>query len=236
VEPDEHKALLDAAPNPEFRDFLVVQEMAGGRPSEILAATPGAWHGDHLVYLPWDQLGPDGFKHKTGGKGGPRTLWFTGQALEVMRRRAAEAKARGGDKARLFPVLNPVRPGLDVTGQALDAAEKAAKRLLYLREKLGLRDTLTLYSYRHASQTRNRKAGLSLDETARLAGNSPAEVARTYDHSQECGDYMRGLAARANGDTREADRQTLLSLVERNGLAAVREWLDGMGPRLADLA
>jgi integrase len=172
VEPAEHQTVLKAlapARNRFVRRFVVALENTGARPGELAAATVRDWNDSlgAIVYFGDDKRREDEFAHKTSGKGQDRFIYFTGEALEMMRE---WVKGKPG-KTPLFPT----RRGLHYRPNDVSAI------LRRLREKVGL-SHLVPYAYRHTLATRWLEAGKPIAQLAEILGNTPATILKHYSH------------------------------------------------------
>ncbi len=168
ISPEQHQAILRAARSRGMRALLTGLENTGARPEELTAAR-GADFDENLgaiVYYGDDRRRIDEYRHKTAGKQKDRVIYFTGPALDYVKRRA-----KIGPKAILFPSMN---------GKAYGKKSVQAGVHL-LKSRLKLRG-FTAMSYRHTFATNWLKAGKSIEILAELLGNTPETIRKHYAH------------------------------------------------------
>jgi integrase len=186
VSPQDHERILAAA-SARVRPFIVCLENTGCRPGELLGGTAADWNDalGALVSHAEDRRLEDEFSHKTGRKGKDRRIFFTGEALAIMR--ALVVKYPHGPLWR-----NPKPKNGKPDAWTM---EEVAQRFRYIRKKVGL-PRLTSYSYRHTYATRWLEQGGAIDDLAELLGNSPEIIRKHYNHL--CGNLerLRELAER----------------------------------------
>ncbi len=143
-------------------------ENTGARPGELTAATAKDFDRKlgAVVYYADDVRRKDEFRHKTAGKGRTRVIFFTGEALKVLRRLAGEH--------RTGPLFLS-REGNPLNDHAVCSI------FTQLRKKVDA-PKLTAYSYRHTLATNWLMSGRSIDKLAEILGNSPEVIRRHYSH------------------------------------------------------
>jgi integrase len=181
VSPEDHQRILAAA-HKQFREMIVCLENTGCRPGELLMATAADWN-DHLgalVFYGQSRRRSGEGRHKTARKDRDRRIFFSGEALQIMRQRVQR-----------YP-QGPLWRCRQAPHRAIGSAA-LVDNFAELRKKIGL-PNLTPYSYRHTFATRWLEAGRSIDDLAALLGNTPAVIRRHYAHLCDNLDRMRQLA------------------------------------------
>lgn len=178
VSPEVHKKILKYLSRQDalaFRQLVIALENSGARPSEITNATAADWNDTDgcLVYRKNATRRQGSHKHKTA-KSKDRCIFFTGEALDMMRQLVAihptgylfhPSTKRHGKRARLKWKKKEVND-----------------RWRSMRDKLQIAEEVKLYGYRHAFATTNIKAGMSVDTLACLMGNTAAIIRLHYSH------------------------------------------------------
>jgi len=181
----EIKTILDSCQG-HFRDYCVVLEATGARPSEIASAT--ARHFDEtrraLVHRAKPKKDTDR-KHKTAHKTGKdRVIYLTGEALKIV-----ETRVRQFPSGPLFGAVPRRKPGWPA-GILRQWSETDIVRLFQLvRSRTGI--DATAYSFRHTFATRWLVAGRSVEVLAELLGTSPAVILRHYSHLSRFSNKLR---------------------------------------------
>jgi integrase len=154
--------------SPAFRPFLVCLEATGARPGELAHSRAADFNPElgAIVYHADDTRMEGEFSHKTAGRGKSRTIFFTGEALEVI---------KGLVKKYPTGPLFRTRFGQPWTKKSI------TKRFHDLRELSGI-PKLTAYSFRHTLATAWLEQGKSVDILAELLGNTPAVIRQHYAH------------------------------------------------------
>ncbi len=167
ISPEQHRAVL-AVCHPRLKDLITCLENVGCRPGELINATAADWDDSlgALVYYGDDRRRVDEFAHKTSGEKRDRVIYFTGEALEIMRRLVRE---RGKGRLFLTRQSNPW------------TIQKICDTFKALRRRVGL-PKFTAYSYRHNFCTTWLKSGRSIEVLAELMGNSAATIRKHYSH------------------------------------------------------
>jgi integrase len=165
--PEQHRGVLRVC-HPRLKELVTCLENVGCRPGELINATAADWDDSlgALVYYGDDRRRDDEFAHKTSREKRDRVIYFTGEALEIMRRLV---RHRGTGPLFL------TRQGNPWTIQRVCDAFKG------LRKRLGL-PNFTAYSYRHSFCTNWLKSGRSIEVLAELMGNSAATIRKHYSH------------------------------------------------------
>jgi integrase len=181
-----HGKLLRGA-TASLRQILVVLEATGARPGELVHATASDFDPKlgAIVYHAEDSRIEGEFRHKTAGRGKTRTIFLTGDALELVRRLAAE-RPRG----QLFCTLGRCkgRPSAWSVEDLAGAFRTLCRKLSFPH--------LTPYSYRHTLATAWLEQGKSVDVLAELLGNTPAIIRKHYSHLfADTGNLRRQLEA-----------------------------------------
>lgn len=181
----------------QFREFVLCLENTGCRPGELLKATAAAWHDElgALVYYGARRRRKGEAGHKTDKKDSDRRIFFSGEALRVMRERVQRFP-----RGPLWPL--PKNPRLDWQEKHIVWAFEA------LRKRLAI-PGLSAYSYRHTYATRYLEAGGSIDDLAALLGNSPEVIRRNYSHVADNPGRLRALAASFSADSEAEGRRVL---------------------------
>ncbi len=181
VSPEDHRRILSkTARKPSLRDAVVCLENTGCRPGELLMATASDWDDVRgcLIYYADVRRRDEESRHKTAGKGKDRRIYFTGDALAVMRARVAKHPS-----GPLWPNRSGKATSIEILG----------KQFRVLAERLNM-PLLTAYSYRHTFATTWLESGRSIDDLAALLGNTPGVIRHHYAHLIENVDRMRDLA------------------------------------------
>lgn len=175
-----HLRVLNAAAR-DFKPVVVCLENSGCRPGELAMATAAAWdaHLGALVYHGEERRLRSEEKHKTARKGRERRIYFSGDALAVMRELVKQ---------------HPTGP-LFRFQRAVASTANIVARFQVLQERLSL-PHLTAYTYRHTFATRWLESGGSIDDLAALLGNSPDVIRKHYAHLLDNPDRLRQLAER----------------------------------------
>lgn len=175
----EQIAVVLAACSPPFRDLVMVLAKTGARPGELAAATASAFRADlgAFVYHTEASRGKEEFSHKTAGEEKCRTIFLTGDALQIVK-----------SLMKQYPAgpLFRTRAGRSWTEHSI------SRRFYKLAKVLGIRG-LSAYSFRHTFATRWLQAGGSIDVLAELMGNTPEVIRKHYSHL--CADQL-GLRAK----------------------------------------
>ncbi|HEX5270932.1 MAG TPA: tyrosine-type recombinase/integrase [Gemmataceae bacterium] len=168
VTPEQHARVLAAVKSRGLREMLVALENTGARPGELYAASAADW-GDEdgaIVYHAADARREDEYAHKNAGQGKDRVIFFTGDALAMMRE-----LVRRRPTGTLFRTRR---------GGAWDTATLNSV-VAAVRKRVGL-PHLVPYSYRHSFITAPIKAGNTAEIVAEWVGNSPATIYKHYLH------------------------------------------------------
>jgi integrase len=171
-----------AATSPAFRPFVVCLEATGARPGELSHATAADFNPElgAIVYHADDNRLEGEFSHKTAGRGKSRVIFFTGEALEIV---------KGLAKKNPAGPLFRTRFGRPWTKKGI------INRFQDLREATGI-PKLTAYSFRHTLATAWLEQGKSVDILAELLGNTPAVIRQHYAHLLgDAGNLRRQLEA-----------------------------------------
>jgi integrase len=179
ITPETHRRILITA-RPLIRELSICLEATGCRPGELLMATAKDWNDSlgALVYYADDRRLEGEARHKTAGKGKDRRIFFTGEALTVMRSRVAQ-----------YPT-GPLWRSRKGEARSIETVDKAFRQLGVKLKVPGL----SPYSYRHTYATRWLENGGSIDDLAALLGNSPAVIRHHYAHLCDNLDRLRQLA------------------------------------------
>jgi integrase len=165
---DQHQCILSVC-HPRLREFVVCLQNTGCRPGELAAATAGDFNAESgaICYFGDDVRREDEFAHKTANKGKDRTIFFTGEALAIVRRLVQEHPTG---------TLFRTRQGNAFSKEAITEA------FAHLRRSAGMPAAFTAYSYRHSLATAWLSAGRPVEVLAELLGNSPRTIWRHYSH------------------------------------------------------
>ena len=164
---EEFRALMDVARDLEFKQILQFIRGTGCRPGEARKLTAAHLHPEKpIVTLSWKE-------HKTGKKTKkPRDLYLP-RDVEIMVRSLA---ARYPDGL----LFRNSRNGRGWGEWSL------SKRFQRYRRKLGWGEDVVPYTVRHTSLTRMLDDGMTLQQTAKVAGHTTvAMLMRTYYHPDE---------------------------------------------------
>jgi integrase len=171
----EFKAMLDATPDQQFRDFMTVCLYTGARPGEI--ASVEARHvnlKERTIILQ---------THKADRHGEPRVILIPTILIDLIERLI-------GEHPRGFLFRNTV--GNPWTGPTI------GRRIDKLRSKLGLDKKVVFYSFRHSFCSTALENGVDIYTTAKLMGHTTVrQVERHYAHVRR--DHLRAAADRAIG-------------------------------------
>jgi integrase len=179
---EEHVRVLNALASPRLaylKRLVIGLENTGARPGEIRNARAGDFDPVRgcLVYYRDSARREGEFRHKTGAKR-DRLIYFTGQALEMVRDLVA-AKKPG-------ELLFPGRDGQVISPSRLH------RSFWRLKQRSGVK-ALCPYAYRHTFATRWLAKGGSIELLAQLLGNSPGTIRLHYSHL--CGEHEALRAA-----------------------------------------
>jgi integrase len=159
-----------------LREYIIVLRDTGARPSEIANAEAKHFNEEaSTLYIKWD-VPPGQWTHKTARLGKDRIIRLAGEALAIIKRRAAQYKHGPlfGSKPRH---KDKVPAGQLKRWKTTDITARFA----YLRDKTGI-PHLTAYSTRHTFATNWLMSGRSIEKLAVIMGNSPNEIRRCYKH------------------------------------------------------
>ncbi len=172
VSEEQHRRILDSCTSRYLLPLVVCLENTGCRPGELANATAADWDEDlqAIHYYADDTRREDEFRHKSAGRSKDRVIFFTGDALAVIRGLMAE---------RPTGLLFSTRRGRLWTPSMLAMVFRT------LAKRAGV-PGFTAYSYRHTLATNWLKAGKSIDVLAEILGNSAETIRRHYSHL--CGD------------------------------------------------
>jgi integrase len=162
-EPHEYR-LGEANPWRGFGDLLRTFHATGARTSELLNATVGDFQRSTRAIV----LGSHKRAH-TMRDARPRTITLNDDAYAIVARRC-EGHPRD---ARIFTQPRNGRPWDRFS---------VAERFRAIRERAGVRDTITIYSFRHLWISEMLMAGVDVLLVARMAGTSVAMIERVYGH------------------------------------------------------
>jgi integrase len=168
ISPDQHRMILAESRAESFRRLCVALENTGARSGELVGATAADWDDGlgAIVYYGDDRRREDEFRHKSAGKNKDRVIYFTGEALEMMR-----GLVRKHPEGPLFRS----KRGGGYSRRSVTSCFEA------LRRRLGM-PKLTSHSYRHTLATNWPKAGKSIDILAEILGNTPVTIRKHYAH------------------------------------------------------
>jgi integrase len=159
ITPEQHAALLGAA-EPCFRNVLLVLHQSGARPGEVTSVTAADFdHGRGVWVLS---------RHKTSHKGHTRVVHLTSAVVALCNELAARYP-----EGPLFRTQRGTPYGWC----------GLSKRMAWLRQRLGLPDTVTIYGYRHTFATDALANGVPDAQVAELLGHSgTAMLHKHYAH------------------------------------------------------
>ena len=177
VSPELHDRVLEYIGNDPFRDVIVALHNTGARPGEIINATAADWNeAGYLLYLPDNKRPPGRYRHKKARiDNNERTVVFTGEALDTVRKLVKQRPT-----GKLF--LNRRKKAYTLN--------RLHRRFQQLRKALRV-EHLNPYSYRHSFITAALNSGLPPVKVARLVGNSPEQITKTYSHVDALKEEMR---------------------------------------------
>jgi integrase len=156
----EHHATLIAHAEACFRDVLVTLWESGARPGEVASVTAGEFDVDRALWVLR--------RHKNAHKGQSRIVHLTPTVVEICKR-LSEKYPEG-------PLFRTQK------GTAYGWCG-LSKRLAWLRERLGLPSTITVYGYRHTFATDALASGVPDAQVAELLGHSgTAMLHKRYSH------------------------------------------------------
>ncbi len=168
--PDE-RVRIKAAVTPQLRDFLDALELTGARPfSEVAVLT--------AAMIDWGSGTIPLLKHKNAKKGKARTIYLT-PPLETLLRRKVEEHPTG--------FLFRTQRGRQWTAAFLCVWMRKLEAELKIPR-------LTPYAWRHSAVTTALEKGLTADVVGELVGNSPATIAKHYNHLDQKKAAMRATA------------------------------------------
>jgi integrase len=172
VSPEQHRRILEKCTSRKLRPVIVCLENTGCRPGELTNATAADWdeHLQAIHYYSDDNRRDDEFRHKSAGRSKDRVIFFSGEALAIIKGLMAE---------RPTGLLFTTRSGRPWTPSML------AMMFRIIAKRVGM-PGLTAYSYRHSLATNWLKAEKSIDVLAEILGNTAATIRRHYAHL--CGD------------------------------------------------
>jgi len=159
----EVKALLSNA-DAFMIDLIRVYHSTGARTHELISAKVSDFQFNARTIV----LG----KHKrshTLREPLTRTITLNGDAFAILSRRCEGRPA----EAYIFPNRQGVKPYTSVL---------VADRFVTVRKRAGVRDSITIYSFRHLWISEMLMAGVDVLLVARMAGTSVAMVERVYGH------------------------------------------------------
>jgi hypothetical protein len=161
VGPEDHHRVLTVVSR-NFRPFLIALENTGARLQELAQATAKDWDDKlgALVYYARPKKGE--FSHKTSGKKKERVVFFTGEALAMMR-----------ELVRRYPDGPLFRTGhrhKDDPGPPRWRPKDIVKVFGGIRKKIGT--YVTAYSYRHTKHTNLLLAGMDVGTWAKGSGSN----------------------------------------------------------------
>jgi site-specific recombinase XerD len=176
------EVILEAIPDREFRDLLVVLRETGARPGELTTAEARHVHPTE-PYLVLD-------RHKTARKTGePRVIPLNRVAAEIVRRLAEEHKTG--------PIFRNTK-GTAWTRHTI------AHRFERLRIKLGLGPEATAYAIRHRFATDLTRDGVPDVTAAAILGHKGTQMIQTYSHVEKDHGHLLDTVERVRG--RQVDR------------------------------
>jgi len=164
----DHVRILAACEGSSFRHLLMALENTGARTGELMGAEARDWDDKlgAIVYRGDDKRREDDFRHKTAYTDRDRVIYFTGEALEMV---------RGLVKRYPTGPLFRNHRGHRWTQSMVN------NRLKRLRETLHL-PYLIATGYRHTLATRWLESGRSVDLLAEIMGNTPQAIRNYYRH------------------------------------------------------
>ena len=160
--PEEIQSLFDHA-EPFLADLLRLYHATGARTHELIEARVGDFQPLSKTIV----LG----KHKRSStlrEYRPRTIALNDIALEIVQRRSEGKRANA--------LLFPNRAGNPYTNTGLGI------RFARLRKRAGVRESISIYSFRHLWVSEALMAGLDSLLVARMAGTSVQMVEKVYGH------------------------------------------------------
>jgi integrase len=186
VTPEMHARALAAA-DEDFRELLVVCEATGCRPSELFNAEARHFDVRHgtIVYRGRAHVKPGEVSHKTSYMDKDRTIYLTGEALELVK--ALAARHPEG------PLFRPRCATGRKAGTGRWTQFIVTYRLGKIRKEAGLPAAFTMYSYRHEAHTAFLEAGGSIEDLAAIMGNSPRVIRAHYSHLCDNPKRLRNL-------------------------------------------
>jgi integrase len=143
-----------------FRDVLVTLWETGARPGEVTSVTAADFNAERAVWVMR--------QHKNAHKGHSRIVYLTPAVVAICKRLA--------EKYPTGPLYRTQR-GTPYGWCGL------SKRMGWLRQRLGLPDTITVYGYRHSFATDALANGVPDAQVAELLGHSgTAMLHKHYSH------------------------------------------------------
>jgi integrase len=173
IAPEHHARLIEAA-EPCFRNVLLALHGTGARPGEVTSVSAADFNEERGIWVVRN--------HKNAHKGQQRVVYLTPSLVELCRGLAAK-----------FPDGPLFR---DQWGRPYGWCG-LSKRLAWLREKLGLPATITVYGYRHTFATDALSQGVPDAQVAELLGHAGTTMLhRHYSHLGEKAEALRGALGR----------------------------------------
>jgi integrase len=181
VSPAEHAAVLAGLWTRRSRclkRLVIALENTGARPGELRKATVRDFKPElgAIVYYADDKRRQDETSHKNAKKGKDRTIYLTGDALNMVKELVA-----GKKPAELIFPSNTGKPYADDT---------LCRCFKGLSERLAI-PHLVPNAYRHTFATRWLMAGRPIEQLAELLGNTPAVILKHYSHLCKQHDALR---------------------------------------------
>jgi integrase len=160
--PDEYRP-PDENPYVGFRDLLSVYWHTGARTSELAACRVRDWvRSSHQLVLGSHK------RARTMKDPAARRITLNAEAVDIVSRHAA------GKPPEALVFQDP--KGRPWTRYTLD------QRFAAVRERAGVRDEVTIYSFRHTWISEALMSGIDAATVARMAGTSIAMIEKVYGH------------------------------------------------------
>jgi integrase len=194
VSPEDHQAVLNGLRtkrSQRLRNVIVALENTGARPGEITNARVRNFNPaiGALVYFREEARQAGDFKHKMAHKKRDRIIYFTGEALAMVRSLCEGKKP----DALLFPSTR----GTAYNDESLQCCFYALRRRL--KKKGHDIKGFVAYSYRHTYATNWLLNNGSIEVLAEVLGNTPETIRKHYSHIAQHHDSIRAQIERLRG-------------------------------------
>jgi integrase len=180
VSPEELEALLSDARG-DFRPLLSFWSLTGCRPGEArkLTAADIDWKGGTINVR----------DHKLRKKGKERIIFLCPNSLSILKEQR--------EKYPSGPLFR------DRYGKQF-SAHSIKQRMIRLRKRVGVKNSVICYSLRHTFVTKALEAGVPDSDVAALVGHSStAMIHKVYSHLSANAKRLKAVAAKVNGSGQE---------------------------------